>query len=250
MKILVAMLVIATAMVSPDAALAQALKLSDFISTGDAPTTGRIVQMIVAITLLSIAPGLLMMVTCFTRFIIVFSFLRFGLGLQTTPSNLILISLALFLTSFVMAPTFEKSWENGLQPLLEKKLTEEVALPRMTEPFKEFMKVNVRPQDLRTFAELGGPRLKLAEGQAGDDLRILIPAFMVSELKRGFEIGFLIVLPFLVIDLIVATVLMAMGMMMMPPTPFALPMKVLFFVLIDGWTLLVGGLVRSFALTP
>jgi flagellar biosynthetic protein FliP len=247
MKVLVAMFVIAIAMISPDAALAQALKLSDFISTGDAPTTGRIVQMIVAITLLSVAPGLLMMVTCFTRFIIVFSFLRFGLGLQTTPSNLILISLALFLTSFVMAPTFEKSWETGLQPLLEKKLTEEVALPRMTQPFKEFMQVNVRPQDLRTFAELGGPRLKLAEGQARDDLRILIPAFMVSELKRGFEIGFLIVLPFLVIDLIVATVLMAMGMMMMPPTPFALPMKVLFFVLIDGWTLLVGGLVRSFA---
>lgn len=247
MKILVIMLVIALATVASDSAMAQALKLSDFISTGDAPTTGRIVQMIVAITLLSVAPGLLMMVTCFTRFIIVFSFLRFGLGLQTTPSNLVLISLALFLTSFVMAPTFEKAWENGLQPLLEKKLTEDVALPRMTQPFKEFMQVNVRPQDLRTFAELGGPRLKLAEGQAGEDLRILIPAFMVSELKRGFEIGFLIVLPFLVIDLIVATVLMAMGMMMMPPTPFALPMKVLFFVLIDGWSLLVGGLVRSFA---
>lgn len=247
MKILVIMLVIALATVASDSAMAQALKLSDFISTGDAPTTGRIVQMIVAITLLSVAPGLLMMVTCFTRFIIVFSFLRFGLGLQTTPSNLVLISLAIFLTSFVMAPTFEKAWENGLQPLLEKKLTEDIALPRMTQPFKEFMQVNVRPQDLRTFAELGGPRLKLAEGQAGEDLRILIPAFMVSELKRGFEIGFLIVLPFLVIDLIVATVLMAMGMMMMPPTPFALPMKVLFFVLIDGWSLLVGGLVRSFA---
>jgi flagellar biosynthetic protein FliP len=247
MKILIGLLVVAMATVSPDAALAQALKLSDFISTGDAPTTGRIVQMIVAITLLSIAPGLLMMVTCFTRFIIVFSFLRFGLGLQTTPSNLILISLALFLTSFVMAPTFEKSWETGLQPLLEKRLTEDVALPRMTQPFKEFMQANVRPQDLRTFEELGGKRLKLAEGQASNDFRILVPAFMVSELKRGFEIGFLIVLPFLVIDLIVATVLMAMGMMMMPPTPFALPMKVLFFVLIDGWTLLVGGLVRSFA---
>jgi flagellar biosynthetic protein FliP len=247
MKFLLVILAVVAVAGSPDAAWAQSLKLNDLLPAGDAPTTARMVQMIAAITLLSIAPGLLMMVTCFTRFIIVFSFLRFGLGLQTTPSNLILISLALFLTSFVMAPTFEKSWQTGLQPLIEKKVEEDVALARMIEPFKEFMQTHVREQDLRAFEELGAKKLKLGVTAAETDLRVLVPAFMVSELKRGFEIGFLIVLPFLVIDLIVATVLMAMGMMMMPPTPFALPMKVLFFVLIDGWSLLVGGLVRSFA---
>jgi flagellar biosynthetic protein FliP len=246
MKILIASLLLVAMVTAPDSALAQALKLNDILSAGDAPTTGRMIQLIVAITLLSIAPGLLMMVTCFTRFIIVFSFLRSGLGLQTTPSNIILVSLALFLTSFVMAPTFEKSWQTGVQPLLDRKMTEEEALPHIVQPFREFMQVNVRPQDLRVFEEMSAPKLKPASASSDIDFRVLVPAFMVSELKRGFEIGFLIILPFLVIDLIVATVLMAMGMMMMPPTPFALPMKVLFFVLIDGWSLLVGGLVRSF----
>ncbi len=207
------------------------------------------------------------MVTCFTRFVVALSFLRTGLGLQTTPANLILISLALFMTFYVMGPTFDQAWQSGVQPLIENKITEQEAYKRISAPFKIFMRANVREKDLQLFADLApGPRQAGPAGQAkaqpqiaapavaspqteagGDvELRILIPAFMISELRRGFEIGFLIVLPFLVIDLIVATLTMSMGMMMLPPTVISLPFKILFFVLIDGWNLLVGSLVRSF----
>jgi len=198
--------------------------------------------------------------TCFTRFIIALSFLRAGLGLQTTPANLILISLALFMTFYVMGPTFDQAWQNGVQPLVENKIDEQEAYKRIAAPFKTFMRANVRERDLKLFEELApGARRGVQEKEtpaapapapeAGGDveLRVLIPAFMISELRRGFEIGFLIVLPFLVIDLIVATLTMSMGMMMLPPTVISLPFKILFFVLIDGWNLLVGSLVRSFA---
>jgi flagellar biosynthesis protein FliP len=225
---------------------AQLPSLEDIIPAGDASVSGRIVQYILLITILSVAPGLLIMVTSFTRFAIAFSFLRSGLGLQSTPANLVLISLSLFLTFFVMAPTFDKAWQEGLQPLVDNKITEAEAYGKITGPFRDFMSKNVREKDLALFQDLARGLPGPAAGGNSVELRILVPAFMISELRRGFEIGFLIALPFLVIDLIVATLTMSMGMMMLPPTVISLPFKVLFFVLIDGWNLLVGSLVHSF----
>ena len=227
-------------------AAAQVPGLESLIPPGEGTAAGRIVQLIVVITVLSVAPGLLIMVTCFTRFVVALSFLRSGLGLQTTPANLILISLALFMTFYVMGPTFDKAWQGGVQPLLENKISEKEAYTKISAPFRSFMRANVRDKDLRLFADLANESLKVKPDDPEIDLRVLIPAFMISELRRGFEIGFLIVLPFLVIDMIVATLTMSMGMMMLPPTVISLPFKVLFFVLIDGWNLLVGGLLRSF----
>jgi len=230
----------------PGLAYAQGLNFEGLLPAGEQTVTGRMVQIILVVTMLSVAPGLLMMVTCFTRFVIVLSLLRAGLGLQTTPANMILVSLALFMTFYVMAPTFDKAWQNGLKPFAENKISEQEAYVQITQPLREFMQANVRPKDLELFEDLAeerfGPRAQGAE----IELRVLIPAFMISELRRGFEMGFLVVLPFLVIDLIVATLTMSMGMMMLPPTVMSLPFKVLFFVLIDGWNLLIGGLVRSF----
>lgn len=228
------------------AASAQGLNLEQLLPAGEQTVTGRMVQLIVIITMLSVAPGLLMMVTCFTRFVIVLSLLRSGLGLQTTPANMILVSLALFMTFYVMAPTFDRVWQNGLKPFAENKISEEEAYVQITQPLREFMQANVRPKDLELFQDLAEERFGPRAADAQVELRVLIPAFMISELRRGFEMGFLVVLPFLVIDLIVATLTMSMGMMMLPPTVMSLPFKVLFFVLIDGWNLLIGGLVRSF----
>jgi flagellar biosynthesis protein FliP len=232
--------------VSAAPAMAQGLNLEGLIPAGEASVAGRILQMMVLVTVLSVAPGILMMVTSFTRFIIALSFLRTGLGLQTTPGNLVLISLALFLTMFVMAPTFEAAWTGGVQPMIDNKITPEQGYAQTTAPFRAFMLANVREKDLETFKAMSQKRFGEDKEVANDDLRILIPAFMISELRRGFEIGFLIVLPFLVIDLIVATVVMSMGMMMLPPTVLSMPLKILFFVLIDGWSLLVGALSKSY----
>jgi len=223
---------------------AQTIDLGGLIPNGDASTTGRIVQLVLLLTVLSIAPGLMIMVTSVTRFVVALSFLRSGMGLQSTPANLVLISLALFMTFYVMAPTFDRAWAQGIQPLLQNEITEEEAFARTTEPFREFMLAHVREQDLSMFADLAEESFGTSQDEV--ELRVLIPAFMISELRRGFEIGFIIALPFLVIDIMVATIIMSMGMMMMPPTVIALPFKILFFVLIDGWNLLVGGLVRSF----
>lgn len=236
------------------AQMASPSSLADLIPQGDGTVSGRIIQLFGIVTVLSIAPGLLVMVTAFTRIVIALSIMRTGLGLQTTPANLIIISLALFMTFFVMSPTFDRAWKDGLQPLLENEIEEEEAFYRIADPFKEFMLAQVRPSDLQLFGDIaavtGRDRLQPEEQGAADErdveLRVLIPAFMISELRRGFEIGFLIVLPFLVIDMIVATLTMSMGMMMLPPTIISLPFKILFFVLIDGWNLLVGSLVRSF----
>lgn len=225
---------------------AQTIDFQTLFPAGDASVSGRIVQLLVVMTVLSVAPGLMMMVTSFARFLIAFSFLRAGLGLQTTPNNLILVSLALFMTLFVMAPTFQEAWDNGVKPMVENKISQEDGYTRTTAPFRTFMKANVRDKDLELFAQMSAERFGTQNKAGPDDLRILIPAFMVSELRRGFEIGFLVTLPFLVIDLVVATIMTAMGMMMMPPTVVALPLKVLFFVLVDGWSLLVGALVKSF----
>jgi flagellar biosynthetic protein FliP len=232
----------------PAVAYGQVPGLEALVPQGEGTASGRIVQLVLVVTLLSVAPGLLIMVTCFTRFVIALSFLRVGLGLQTTPANLIMISLALFMTFFVMGPTLDQAWNNGLKPLVENQVTEQEAYQRITEPFRTFMRAHVREKDLALFEDMAG---RVGGGAAKTDsdqieMRVLIPAFMISELRRGFEIGFLIVLPFLVIDMIVATLTMSMGMMMLPPTVISLPFKVLFFVLIDGWNLLVGGLMRSF----
>ncbi len=235
---------------------------------GGGAVSGRIIQMIAVLTVLSVAPGLLIMMTSFTRFVIALSFLRSGLGLQSTPANLVLISLSLFLTFYVMGPTFDKAWNEGVRPLTERTITEEEAFAKISEPFREFMLSQVRPKDLRLFADIAGATGRpskfdpaeapppgaapLSQDNANDhperkiELRILIPAFMISELRRGFEIGFLIILPFLIIDMIVATLVMSMGMMMMSPAVLSLPFKILFFVLIDGWNILIGGLVRSY----
>lgn len=231
-----------------DSAAAQQLRGLDQVAA-DSTVSGRILQMAALLTAMSFLPALLVMTTSFTRFLIAFSFLRAGLGLQGAPANLVLIGLALFMTFHVMTPTFERAWQEGAQPLIEKKITEEQAFQKITQPFKDFMLEHVRDKDLELFRDLGrrGSGASAKPLKSGDiELRELVPAFMISELRRGFEIGFLILLPFLVIDLIVATVVMSMGMMMVSPTVFSLPCKVLFFVLIDGWNLLVGGLVRSF----
>jgi flagellar biosynthesis protein FliP len=235
----------------PGAALAQTINLQDLIPDGQGSTSARILQLIALLSVLSVAPGLLVTVTCFTRFIIALSFLRSGVGLPSTPSNIVLISLALFMTFFVMAPVFDRMWTEGVQPLMENRINEREAYQRMTGPLREFMQANVREKDIQLFQSISQTRSPPATPEASGpavevDMRVLVPAFMISELRRGFEIGFLIILPFLVIDLIVATLVMSMGMMMLPPTAISLPFKVLFFVLIDGWNLLVGGLVRSF----
>ena len=234
--------------------------INDLLQNPGGLVTGRIIQLIALLTVLSLAPGLLIMVTSFTRIIVALAFLRAGLGLQTTPANLIIISLALFMTFFVMQPTLEKAWVEGVRPLMDNRITEEEAFQRVVEPFRTFMLEHVREKDLALFRDLaeraaapeGQPQAPQDQAAPAPDtpeavpLRVLIPAFMVSELRRGFEIGFLLMLPFLVIDLIVATIVMSMGMMMLPPTVISLPFKILFFVLIDGWNLLAGGLVRSF----
>ncbi|WP_394886676.1 flagellar type III secretion system pore protein FliP [Mesorhizobium sp. AaZ16] len=229
---------------SASTAEAQQLDLGA-IGQADGTTVGYIIQMFGLLTILSVAPGLLIMVTSFTRFVIAFSILRAGIGLQTTPANLILISLSLFMTFYVMAPTFDQAWNNGVRPLMDNEITQAEALERISDPFRTFMVAHVRDKDFDLFADLARERGQTVAEETVD-LRILVPAFMISEIRRGFEIGFLIVLPFLVIDLIVATITMAMGMMMLPPTVVSLPFKLLFFVLIDGWNLLVGSLVRSF----
>lgn len=231
----------------PGVAAAQTIDLGALLPQGSGSASARIVQLVALLTVLSVAPGLLIMMTSFTRFVVALSFLRAGLGLQTTPANLVLISLALFMTFYVMAPTFDRAWQNGVQPLMNNEISEQEAYNRITDPFRDFMLTHVREKDLQLFENLAAEGFKARLDDKRIDLRVIIPAFMISELRRAFEIGFLIIVPFLVIDLIVATLTMSMGMMMMPPTILALPFKTLFFVLIDGWNMLVGGLVRSFA---
>jgi flagellar biosynthetic protein FliP len=233
--------------VLPEVALAQIPDLNSLLPPGNGSTSGRIIQLMALITVLSVAPGLLIMVTSFTRFAVALSFLRAGLGLQTTPATLVMISLALFMTFYVMAPTFDRAWETGVQPLMKNEISEEQAYLKITDPFREFMLAHVRDKDLQTFESLAAESFRKKFDDKRIDMRVIIPAFMISELRRSFEIGFLIILPFLVIDMIVATLTMSMGMMMMPPTILALPFKMLFFVLIDGWNLLASGLVRSFS---
>ncbi len=250
MKRLFGILVLIALAAAPELAVAQ--QLPNLF--GNAPPTGGgsfaswIVRVFGLLTVLSIAPGILVMVTAFPRIVIAFSILRSGMGLASTPPNMVLVSLALFMTFYVMTPVFNKSWQDGIRPLLNEEISEVDALPKIYEPFNDFMLANTRDKDLSLFIEIANERnLQPTSENDKVDFRVLIPAFMISEIRRGFEIGFLIVLPFLVIDMIVATITMAMGMMMLPPTSISLPFKILFFVLIDGWNLLVGSLVRSFS---
>ena len=209
-------------------------------------TAARMIQLVALLTVISIAPSILIMVTSFTRVVIVLSFLRSAIGLQQTPPNQVVLSLALFLTIFIMMPQFEQSYNEGVVPMIEERISEQEAFDKITGPFHAFMMVHVRDKDLKLFMNME-PELKV-ETPETTPFRVLIPAFMISELKRAFEIGFLIFLPFLIIDMLIASTLMSMGMMMLPPVLISLPFKLIFFVLIDGWYMLCGSLVKSFGL--
>jgi len=203
-----------------------------------------ILQILILLTVLSVAPALLLMLTSFTRLIVVFSILRYAIGTQQTPPNQVLISLALFLTIFIMAPTFQAVYEEALVPYFNKEINEKEMFERAAKPFKEFMFKNTREKDLALFIKLR----KEERPKTPEDVSIftLIPAFMISELKTAFQIGFLLYIPFLVIDVIVSSVLISMGILMLPPMMISLPIKLLLFVLVDGWNLLVVSLVKSF----
>lgn len=206
--------------------------------------TERVIQLVALITVLSLAPSILVMVTSFTRIVVVLSLLRTALGTATAPPNAVVVSLALFLTVFVMGPAFQQAYDVGLRPLSTGEINAEQAFERSSQPFRAFMLKNVREKDLSLFVDLSQqPRPDKPEDIS---MRILTPAFMISELKRAFEIGFLLFLPFLIIDLVVASVLMSMGMMMLPPVVVSLPFKLIFFVLVDGWNLVAGSLVQSY----
>ncbi len=237
---------IAVLLALPGLANAQQFPTDLFNTQIDGSVAAWIIRTFGLLTVLSVAPGILIMVTSFPRFVIAFSILRSGMGLASTPSNMILLSMAMFMTFYVMSPTFDKAWTDGVQPLLQNQINEQQAIGRIAEPFRIFMNANTRDKDLKLFVDIARERGQVVMTDNVVDYRVLVPAFMLSEIRRGFEIGFLIILPFLVIDLIVATITMAMGMMMLPPTSISLPFKILFFVLIDGWNLLVGSLVRSF----
>jgi flagellar biosynthesis protein FliP len=206
--------------------------------------TERVIQLIAFLTVLSLAPSILIMMTSFTRIVVVLSLLRTALGTATAPPNTVIVALALFLTAFVMGPALQRAYDGGIRPLINNEITVEQAFERASEPLKVFMQKNVREKDLALFSDLSRePRPATAEEMS---LRILVPAFMISELKRAFEIGFLLFLPFLIIDLVVASVLMSMGMMMLPPVVVSLPFKLIFFVLVDGWSLVAGSLIQSY----
>jgi flagellar biosynthetic protein FliP len=227
------------------APLAHAQSLSiDLGAAGQAGATGRLVQLTALLTVLSLAPSLLVMVTAFTRIVIVLSLLRSAVGAQGTPPNSVLIGLALFLTYFVMQPVIDQAWTTGLMPLTSGQVSELEGLRLTAEPFHKFMASNVRGADLQLFQDLANLPPVPAPDQA--QWRALVPAFMVGELRRAFEMGFLLYLPFLVIDLVAGSVLMSLGMMMLPPSAVSLPFKLIFFVLVDGWRLVSGSLVQGF----
>ncbi len=224
-------------------AAAQSVNI-DLGDTGGS-STARIVQLVLLLTVLSVAPSILIMVTSFTRIAVVFSITRQALGTSQTPSNMILVALALFMTGYIMTPTFEKAWDNGIHPLIEERIETKTAVERTIMPFKEFMLKNVRAKDLQLFMDFS--KTPQVEKEEDTPLTALVPAFMISELRRAFEIGFLIFVPFLIIDMVVASVLMSMGMMMLPPSMLSMPFKLIFFVVVDGWYMLVGSLVKSFS---
>lgn len=224
-----------------DQAMAQGVTIG--LGEGGA-VTERAIQIIALVTILSLAPSILVMVTSFTRIVVVLSLLRTAIGVQQSPPNTVVISLALFLTAFVMGPVFQKAYDAGVKPLIAQEIELNQAFERASKPFQGFMLSHVREKDLGLFVNMAGEE---APKEPEDvSLRILVPAFMISELKRAFEIGFLLFVPFIVIDMVVASVLMSMGMMMLPPVIISLPFKLIFFVLVDGWHLVAGSLVQSY----
>ena len=225
----------------PKEVLSQTLTLD--IGEPGGSTTARIIQLVALIAVLSLAPGLLVTITSFTRIVVVLSLLRTALGTPQSPPNVVMISLALFLSSFIMAPTFEEAWKSGISPLIEERIDEKEAFEKTAKPFRDFMLRQVRQKDLELFQDIAGAQVA---STPEIPLQVLVPAFMISELRRAFEIGFLIYLPFVIIDMVVASILMSMGMMMVPPIIVSLPFKLIFFVLVDGWYLIAGSLVKSF----
>ncbi len=235
-------LVVVFATLTPSFAAAQELSLS--LGEGSS-ISARTIQLILLITVLSLAPGLAIMITCFPFLITVLAILRQGIGLQQSPPNMLIVSLAMFLTYFVMEPVFFEAWATGIRPMVEETMDVEPALERAMQSFRAFMAARLDPDTFHAMATLrpGGDAIVLT---AEAPLSILMPSFMLSEIARAFQIGFLIFLPFLIIDLVVAAVLMSMGMMMVPPATVSLPFKLAFFVIADGWSLIAGALVRSY----
>lgn len=244
--LLVAPLAVALMVFGAGDAIAQSINL-DLGEEGS--LSGRVVQMILLLTVLSLAPSILVMMTSFTRMVIVFSLLRSAMGTQQSPPNIVLISLSLFLTGYVMAPTLTAAWEQGVEPLIDQQIDEVQAFERATAPLKDFMLAHVREKDLALFVDMSGGDSSTVTA-ADVPLTTIVPAFMISEIRRAFEIGFLLYVPFIVIDMVVASILMSMGMMMLPPVMIAMPFKLIFFVLVDGWNLVVGSLVQSFGTPP
>ncbi len=224
-------------------AFAQTLSL-DLGGNNPGTVSGTVIQMVALLTVLSLAPSILIMMTSFTRIIVVLSFLRSAIGLQQTPPNTVMVSLAMFLTFFVMAPTFEAAYNQGVKPLIAEEIDETEAFNRGIEPFKAFMMKHVREADLRLFMEVS--KTPAPKDAMDTPLQVMVPAFMISELRRAFEIGFMLFLPFLIIDIVTSSILMSMGMMMLPPIVISLPFKIIFFVLVDGWNLVAGSLIQSF----
>ena len=210
--------------------------------------TDRMMQIIALITILSVAPSILIMMTSFVRIVVVLSLLRTALGLQQSPPNSVIVSLALFLTLFVMTPTLKEAYAQGIQPLVANQITTEQAFDKASVPMKKFMLGHVREADLKLFTNMAGTKKPVTPEALA--ITTIAPAFMLSELKRAFEIGFLIFVPFLIIDMAVASILMSMGMMMLPPVIISLPFKLIFFVLVDGWRLISGSLVESYMHGP
>ena len=253
-RLLLPLAMCALAIVPGTAGMAEAQQLA--VDLGGGSLTLRTIQLIVLIGVISLAPGIAIMVTCFPFMVTVLSILRQALGLQQAPPNMLIVSLALFLTYFVMQPVFQQAWQDGIRPLSEERIDLSQAAPRIIAPFRRFMLNRVDAETLRRLQEAregaaGGPGDGAGVAGTGDpgrqpDLAVLIPAFMLSEVARAFRIGFVLFLPFLVIDLVVAAVLMSMGMMMVPPAIVALPFKLAFFVMADGWSLLSEALVRGY----
>jgi flagellar biosynthetic protein FliP len=242
---LLALLITLGSLVFPAAAAAQALNIN--LGTG-AGLTDRVVQLIGLMTVLSLAPSIVIMTTSFVRIVVVLSMLRTAMGLQQSPPNAVIVSLSLFLTAIVMGPTLQQSYDSGIKPLLNHQMELPAAFDAAGAPVKTFMLGQVGRDDLALFVKLS--KIPRPANMQAIPIRVVTPAFMISELKRAFEIGFLLFIPFLVIDLVVASVLMSMGMMMLPPATISLPFKLIFFVLVDGWRLVCGSLVESFHHAP
>jgi flagellar biosynthetic protein FliP len=251
------------ALAAPHAALAAPLKMAAAnVAAAAAPANGglsidlngsglftdRMLQIVALITVLSIAPSIIIMMTSFVRIVVVLSLLRTALGLQQSPPNSVIVSLAMFLTLFVMTPTLTEAYNQGIKPMMNNTVTTEQGFTQALVPMKKFMLAHVRGADLKLFNDMA--KTKPTNDPAQVAVTTLAPAFMLSELKRAFEIGFLIFVPFLIIDMAVASILMSMGMMMLPPVIISLPFKLIFFVLVDGWRLIAGSLVQSYLHSP